>query len=138
MRLTVSRHGNSASIYIYFREFDGITVRTLVNLSGSLLYDDKNNWLGVEVLNTTVGEEIIQLPNMKTSYTAKNSGVLTQNEEKIIAIFDKNLKVYKRQPVFCNIDYNEPGGLQGVEILVEHFTGNMDVANQYIMNLIRS
>lgn len=91
MRLTVSMHGNSASIYIYFREFDGITVRTIVNLSGSLLYDDKNNWLGVEVLNTTVGEEIIQLPQMKTSYTAKNSNALMQSEEKIIAIFDKNI-----------------------------------------------
>ncbi|WP_371371924.1 hypothetical protein [Sporomusa aerivorans] len=130
MRLTVSRHGNSTSIYIYFREFDGTTVRTIVNLLGNLLYDDKNNWIGIEVLNTTVLEDRIQLPQMKTSYIAKNSDIFMQSEEKIIAIFDKRIKVYERQFVFCNVDYNGVGGLQGVEILVEHFTGNMDIANQ--------
>jgi hypothetical protein len=132
MRLTFQKYRKSASIYIYLREFDGIIVNTLTGILGDLLYDADNHWIGVAIYNTNPEKEIIQLPKMKQPYIAKENESFFQDEEKIVIIFDSDRKVFMRNTIYCNLDFNNPNGLQGVEILVEDFEGKLDIANRFI------
>ena len=120
-----------ALIYIYFRDFDGIIVSTLTDVTGNLLLDAHNRWIGVEVCNSAHGE-ILRLPKMKQPFVMQEYESVSQDEEKIVAIFDTNIQVAKRESIECNVDFNNVNGLQGIEIIADFFNAAMDIANRFI------
>ncbi|SDE85898.1 hypothetical protein [Sporomusa acidovorans] len=129
MRITFEKQKNGALIYIYFRDFDGIIVSTLTNVTGNLLLDANNRWIGVEVGNTVHGGTI-RLPRMKQPYFVQEKESFSQDEGIITAIFDTNIQVAKREAIECNVDFNDVNGLQGIEIIADTFDAAMDVANR--------
>jgi len=131
MRITFEKHKSMALIYIYFRDFDGIIVSTLTDVTGNLLLDAHNRWIGVEVCNSAHGE-ILRLPKMKQPFVMQEYESVSQDEEKIVAIFDTNIQVAKRESIECNVDFNNVNGLQGIEIIADFFNAAMDIANRFI------
>ncbi|MDU4960061.1 MAG: hypothetical protein E6X17_05290 [Sporomusaceae bacterium] len=131
MRITFEKQKSGALIYIYFRDFDGIIVSTLTDVEGNLLLDAHNRWIGVEVCNTVHGETI-RLPKMKQPYVVQENESFSQDEGKIIAFFDTNIQVAKREAIECNVDFNNVNGLQGIEIIADTFDAEVDVANRFI------
>ncbi len=131
MRITFEKQRDGALIYIYFRDFDGIIVSTLTDVTCNLLLDANNRWIGIEVCDNVRGGTM-RLPQMKQPYIVQEKESFSQDEGKIIAVFDTNIQVAKREAVECNIDFNVVNGLQGIEIIADTFDAKMDVASRFI------
>lgn len=131
MRITFEKHGNSAFIYVYLREFDGTIVNTITNVSANLLFDNSNNWIGIEIFNNICEGSKIQLPNLKHPYIKTGNEGFTQTEEKICILFD-SVEIYKNHAIACNVDFNGVNGLQGIEIIVSNFNCNLNIASNFM------
>lgn len=132
MRITFEKHGNTAFIYVYLREFDGIIVNTITNVSANLFFDNSNHWVGIEIFNNTCEGNKIQLPKLKHPYIKTSHERFIQTEEKIFILFDSVTEIYNKHSIVCNVDFNEVNGLQGIEIIIGNFNGNLNIASQFI------
>ena len=134
MRITCEKSGILTFVYIYLREFDGNIVGTLADIKAAMLYDNNNNWIGVEVYNiSTVNNKIkINLPVLKMPHISIKNEVVKCTNENIYILFNSTTKVDGKMEVECNIDHNETGGLQGIEIILYNFNANLDIAKDFI------
>lgn len=134
MRITYEKDGGISLLYLYLREFDGNRVETLTGIRANILLDRNMNWSGVEVYNYYADKTPLVLPLLKSAYIPDGNETVSLTDDKYRILFDASSEITRKMEAECNIDYNEQGGLQGIELIINHFPGSMKIANTFIKN----
>lgn len=134
MRITYEKDAGISLLYLYLREFDGNMVETLTGIRANLLFDHKMNWSGIEVYNYIADKTTLLLPLLKSPYIPGGNEMVSLTDEKYRILFDASSEITRKMEAECNIDYNEQGGLQGIELIINHFPGSMKIADTFIRN----
>ena len=132
MRITFEDDKKLTLIYIYIREFDGVIVNTIPDVQADLLFDKNDYWIGLEVLNYTLEDCKIKLPNLKKQYRTINNEIFAQSKDRLYILFEAEKSESYRKRVSCTVDYNNVNGLQGIELILSSFEIKTEIVQQFI------
>lgn len=132
MRITFEDDKKLTLIYIYVREFDGVIVHTIADIQADLIFDKNSYWIGLEVLNDTLENNKIKLPNLKKQYRTVNSEIFVQSKDRIYILFEADKSESYRKRVSCNVDYNNINGLQGIELILSSSDIKTEMIQQFV------
>ncbi|WP_072337079.1 hypothetical protein [Thermoactinomyces sp. DSM 45891] len=131
MNITIE---NGQYIYISFlkRNGFGIVEDTYLSVNCCLLFDDKNNWIGLEVSNENFNGPI-QLPPLKEIEFPMHEAIINESGRTLEILFDKDLQVARKIKYACNIDVISEQ-LYGIEILLldQGSIGNRDIVKPFV------
>ncbi|MPN54011.1 hypothetical protein SDC9_201680 [bioreactor metagenome] len=99
------------------------------DIKSFLLYDDKDNWIGIEIGNVDFCSNISELPYTKKINTEKL--LVSHNGERIIIKFDRNIAIHRTKEVCCNLDISGYD-LYGIELMLREPIGKLDHITDYI------
>ncbi len=132
MRITFEDNKKLTLIYIYVREFDGVIVNTIPDIQADLIFDKDDYWIGLEVLNYTLENNKIKLPNLKKQYRTINNEIFVQSKNRLYILFEAGKSESSRKRVSCNVDYNKVNGLQGIELILSSFDIKTEMIQQFL------
>ncbi len=132
MRITFEYDKKLILFYIYVREFDGVIVHTIADIQADLIFDKNNYWVGLEVLNDTLENKKIKLPNLKKQYRTVNNEIFVQSKDRIYILFEADKSESYRKRVSCNVDYNNINGLQGIELILSSSDIKTEMIQQFV------
>lgn len=131
MKITHEITGGLTLIYVYIRLFNGKKVKTLTGVSCELLYDAKENWIGINILDRYYDGEKLALPEIKLVMENKAYESINKSDKMITLLFNNTRIINRVQVESCNIDFNDDGFF-GVELILDHEIGGMEVVNNLI------
>lgn len=141
MQITIE--GN-AFVYIYLKSIDNHERigKCLSDVRCDLLYDDKDNLIGVKLCNTRDNSDIslngrplienIKLPTVGYVDTPCHNSTIAETEEEISIMFDGNAVIRRVEEDTCNIDLCKEGVL-GIELIPVAYIGNKEVIKPFII-----
>lgn len=86
----------------------------------------------MQVYNDRRGQQLIRLPNLNKPYIKTANERIEQTRDNLLILFDSSSEEDYRKEVFCNIDYNDKNGLQGIELILANCDSTMEVAGRFI------
>lgn len=121
-------------IYISFfkRQEFGIVEETCPDINCFLLFDELNNWIGLEILNENF-DGPIKLPPIETIDFPIYEATITKEDDRIEILFSKEVQVNKKINQDCIIDIVK-GQIYGIEILLwsNNNIGNKGVVKPFV------
>lgn len=119
MKVTCEVLESLTLIYVYIRTFNGKSVNTIPGAKCELLFDEENNWIGLNVFNEYHDGGKFSLPEIKIKTENTDFEAIQQFDEKTSLIFDSRMSIANSKIESCNIDFNEDG-LFGIEIILNY------------------
>jgi hypothetical protein len=133
MQITIE---DNKLIYIYLKSQSKFENNIGGNFSVKcfLLYDDKSNWIGLQIQNEYSDGEKFRLPFVGNIDYPLFSANITESNENITILFDKTKAIHRLAEQDCNIVLNVEG-IYGIELILwlKNDLGKKDIVKPFVL-----
>lgn len=125
MKITFEKTHNLSLIYIKLREYDD-KVETIEDAMCELLFDKDNNWIGINIFNSSKYSGEFIIPSIKNIRDVN----VEQTDERVTLLFNQVTNTYSKREWICNVDHNK-NGFFGIELMLTDFNCNVEVIKPF-------
>lgn len=134
MQITISE---DSMMYIYLKDNEKHKherTKTRSEVACFLLYDAAENLLGIRIINKHEDEPLvdIQLPEVGEVEFPMHKAKITETEQEILIVFDKNTPIAKETAHTCAIDVCR-SGIIGIEPIPYIYVGGKEIMKPFII-----
>lgn len=134
MQITISE---DSMMYIYLKDnkkHKHERTKTRSDVACFLLYDGAENLLGIRIINKHEDEPLvdIHLPKVGAVEFPMHNAQITETEQEILIVFDKDTRISKETAQSCIIDVCR-SGIIGIEPLPYVYVGGKEIMKPFII-----
>lgn len=122
-------------VYVYVRKFNGKIVSTYSSVKCKILYDEFDNWIGLEILNEFCYGKEFNLPPIKNVVINFECEKIIEDSNKLLLLFDCSKTVDHYIKDSCNVDFNDEGFF-GVELILDKSIGGLGNYKRIIKEVV--